>query len=211
MEANHSDFKFVWANQSALYNFCRTHDDGLYDFILFVKDKSRNVLSLEIATTYDPFWKGQLTCPIAIARGLAFIKHGTNSLKAEQTWYAYKNSKEELSAILTEVSGDLQLYAMNYFSHSAEELRSNKLLQYGLSLVRDWKPLEENFRAAAEMDWEAGRLDQNPYWVGFQEVERQLLEFALAHGIPTEKIRAYTIDLLCNFKRPNWSWANSRL
>ena len=211
MAANHPDFKFVWASQSVLYNFCRVQEDGLYDFVLFVKDKSRSVLSLEIATTYDPFWKGQLTCPIAKARGLAFVKHRKNSLRAEETWYFYGNSKQQLDIALAEISSDLQLYAMNYFSRSADELHSDQLLQYGLSLVRDWKPLEENFRATVETDWTAGRLDQNPYWVGFQEVERQLLEFASDHGLPTEKVRGYTLDLLCNFRRSGWSWANSRL
>ena len=211
MEANHPDFKFAWANESIFYNFYRLHADGLYDFILFVKDRSRCVLSLEIATTYDPFWKGQLTCPIAKARGLAFVKHGRNSLRAEQTWYVYGNSKDQLKVALTEISGDLRLYAMDYFSRSAEELRSNQLLQYGLSLVRDWKPFEETFRAKLEADWLAGHLNQNPFWSTFQEVERLILEFATNAGLPTEDIRGYTIDLLSNFRRPGWSWANSRL
>ena len=210
MEANHPDFKFAWA-KSILYNFYRGHADGLYDFILFVKDRSRSVLSLEIATTYDPFWKGQLTCPIAKAKGLAFIKHGKNSLKAEQTWYAYGNSKEELSIALAEVSGDLRLYAMDFYSRSAEELRSNQLLQYGLSLVRDWKPLEEDFRAKLEVDWLGGRLKENPFYSTFMEVETCLQTFAINASLPTTNIRGYTIDLLYNFKRPGWSWKNSRL
>jgi len=211
MEANHPDFKFAWASESVLYNFCRVHDDGLYDSVLFVKDKSRNVLSLEIAATYDPFWKGQLTRPIAKARGLAFIKHGRNSLRAEQTWYVYGNSKDQLRVALTEISDDLRLYAMDYFFRSAEELRSNQLLQYGLSLVRNWKPFEETFRAKLEADWLGGRLKENPFWSTFQEVERLLLEFAINTGLPTEDIRGYTIDLLCNFRRSDWSWANSGL
>jgi hypothetical protein len=125
--------------------------------------------------------------------------------------YVYGNSKDQLRVALTEISDDLRLYAMDYFFRSAEELRSNQLLQYGLSLVRNWKPFEETFRAKLEADWLGGRLKENPFWSTFQEVERLLLEFAINTGLPTEDIRGYTIDLLCNFRRSDWSWANSRL
>ncbi|MGB8369953.1 MAG: hypothetical protein ACLPYZ_06030 [Limisphaerales bacterium] len=211
METNHPDFKFAWTSESICYNFCRLHADGLYDFILFVKDRSRCVLSLEIATTYDPFWKGELTWRTAKAKGLAFVKHGKNSLRAEQTWYAYGNSKEELSIALAEISHDLRLHAMNFFDRSAQELHSDQLLQYGFSLVRDWKPLEENFRAKLEADWLGGRLKENPFYSTFMEVETCLQNFAINTGLPTEDIRGYTIDLLKNFRRPGWSWENSRL
>jgi hypothetical protein len=211
MEANHPDFKFAWASKSVFYNFCRVHDDGLYDFVLFVKDRWRSGLSLEIATTYDPFWKGELTWRTAKAKGLAFVKHGKNSLRVEQTLYACGNSKEELSIALAEISGDLRIYAMNFFEHSAHELRSDQMLQYGFSLVRNWKPFEETFRAKLEADWLGGHLNQNPFWSTFQEVERLLLEFAINAGLPTEDIRGYTINLLCNFRRPGWSWENSRI
>jgi hypothetical protein len=211
MEAYHPDFKFAWAKDSVLYNFCRLQPDGLHDFILFVKDRSRSVLSLEIATSYDPFWKGELTWRTVKARGLAFIKHGKNSLRAEQTWYAYGNSKEELSIALAQISGDLQLYAMDFFNRSAQQLRSDELLQYGFSLVRNWTPLEENYRAKLEVDWLGGHLKENPFYSIFLEVETTLQKFAIDAGLPIEDIRGYSIDLLRNFRRPGWSWENSKL
>ena len=210
MEANHPDFKFAWA-KSILYNFCRVHADGVYDFILFLKDRSRSVLSLEIATTYDPFWKGELTWRTAKAKGLAFIKHGKNSLRAEQAWYAFGNSKEELRITLAEISGDLRLHAMDFFARSAQELQSDQLLQYGLALVRDWEPLEENFRAKLEADWSRGQLKENAFYSTFMEVEACLQNFAINAGLSTEDVRGYTIGLLSNFSRPGWSWKNSRL
>jgi len=211
MEANHPDFKFVWA-KSFFYNFQRTHSDGLYDFIFFQRDGKTGALAVEVATTYDPCWAGAGTRPIGRNTGLAYLKFGRSGwIEAERNWYIYKNLKTELQIVLAEISGDLRLHAMDFFSRSAEELRSDQLLQNGLSLVHDWKPLEENFRAKLETDWIGGHLDQNPFWSTFQKVERQLREFATDTGLPTEDIRGYTIVLLRNFRRPGWSWENSRL
>ena len=211
MEQNHPDFKFAWA-KSIFYNFCRIHEDGLYDFILFQRDGKTGALAVEVATTYNPCWAGAGDRPMGRNTGLAYLKFGrTGWIEAERNWYIYKNLKPEFQLVLAEISGDLQLHAMDYFSRSAQELRSDLLLQYGLSLVRDWKPIEETFRAKLETDWLGGHLNQNPFWSTFLEIERQLKEFATDGGLSVEDIRGYTIDLLRNFRKPGWSWANSRL
>jgi hypothetical protein len=211
MEANHPDFKFAWA-KSFFYNFQRTHSDGLYDFIFFQRDGKTGALAVEVATSYDPCWDGAGARPIGRNTGLAYLKFNRSGwIEAERNWYIYRNIKTELQIVLAEISGDLQLYAMDFFSRSAQELRSDKLIHYGLSLVRNWKPFEETFRAKLDVDWLGGRLKENPFYLTFMEVETCLQNFAINAGLPTEDIRGYTIGLLKNFRKPGWSWENSRL
>ena len=206
MEANHPDFKFVWA-KSMFYNFCRVHEDRLYDFILFQRDGKTGALAVEVATTYNSCWSGAGDRPMGRNTGLAYLKFGrTGWIEAERNWYIYRNSKEELNIVLAEISGDLQLHAMDYFDRSAQELRSDKLLRYGLSLVAQWEPLEEAYRSQLLADWHAApRHTENPLW---QNLEIALHQFATDSCLPTDEVRSYVNRLLFNFTRPGWSWKN---
>jgi hypothetical protein len=211
IEANHPDFKFAWT-KSFFYNFQRTHSDGLYDFIFFQRDGKTGALAVEIATSYDPCWDGTTARPIGRNTGLAYLKFNRSGwIEAERNWHIYRNIKTELQIVLAEISGDLQLYAMDFFCRSAQELRSDQLLHYGLSLVHNWKPLEENFRQKLKTDWNAGHLKENPFHKTFLEVKASLHQFAASTGLPTDDIQGYTIHLLYNFIKPDWSWENSRL
>jgi len=208
MEANHPDFKLAWA-KSIFYNFCRVHEDGLYDFILFQKVGQTGILTIDIATTYNPFWKGEVTWRLAKAKGLAFVKYGTNSLKAEPIWYVHRNLKEELSIALAEISGDLRLHAMNFSDRSAQELRSNKLIRYGLSLVAQREALDEAQRSQLLADWHAApRHTENPL---YQNLEEALRQFAVNNGHSTDDVRRYVGELLFNFTRQGFSWKDYRI
>ena len=207
MEANHPDFKFAWA-KSIFYNFRRLHDDGLYDCIFFQRDGKTGALAVEVATTYNPLWEGAGTFPIGRNAGLANLKFGKpNAIEAELNWYCYRNSKSELNIVLAEISGDLRIHAMDFFARSAQELRSDELLQYGLALVRRWKPLDESNRLQLESDWKAGRAGKNPL---FDKLKADLREFAADAGLSTENVGSYTNRLLYNFTRPGWAWENCR-
>lgn len=207
MQANHPDFEFAWA-KSIFYNFRRIHDDGLYDCVLFQRDGKTGALAVEVATTYDPFWDGAGTSPVGRNTGLAYLKFGrTNSIEAELNWYIYGNSKSELKMVLAEISGDLRLHAMDFFVRSAQQSRSDQLLQYGLALVRGWKPLEESVRLPLAADWNAGYPLRNPL---FQKLEADLREFAMHAGLSTEDVGSYTSQLLYNFTRPDWTWENPK-
>jgi hypothetical protein len=211
MEAKHPDFKFAWA-KSFFYNFQRIHSDGLYDFIFFQRDGKTGALAVEVATSYDPCWGGARARPIGRNIGLAWLKFNRSGwIEAERNWYIYQNIKTELQVVLAEISGDLQLYAMDFFSHSAQELRSDKLIHYGLSSVRSWKPLEENFRIKLKADWNAGHLKENSFYSTFLDVEACLQNFAINTGLSIKGVRGYTMGLLYNFIQPGWSWENSKL
>jgi hypothetical protein len=209
MEANHPDFKFAWA-RSIFYNFCRIHEDGLYDFIFFQRDGKTGALAVEVAMTYNPCWDGAGNRPMGRNTGLAYLKFGrTGWIEAERNWYIYRNSKDELNIVLGEISGDIQLHAMNFFDRSARELRSDELLRYGLSLVAPWEPLDEARRSQLLADWHAApRHTENPL---YQNLEAALRQFAIDSNLPTDDVRSYVNRLLYNFTRPGWSWKNSRI
>jgi hypothetical protein len=209
MKAHHPEFRFVWA-ESIFYNFCRAHEDNLYDFILFQRDGKTGALAVEVATSYDPCWDGAGNRPIGRNTGLAYLKFGrTGWIEAEREWYIYNNLKPELQLVLAEISGDLQLYAMDYFCRSAQELRSDELLRHGLSLVSQWEPLDEIHRSKLLADWHAApKHTENPL---YQNLEGALCQFAMNHDFPTNQIRSYVNRLLYNFTRPGWSWKNSRI
>jgi hypothetical protein len=210
METNHPDFKFAWA-KSVFYNFRRLHDDGLYDCIFFQRDGKTGALVVEVATTYDPCWSGAGTSPIGRNTGLANLKYRKpNAIEVELNWYVYSNSKSELNVVLAKISGDLRLHAMDFFARSAQQLRSDELLQYGLVLVRSWKPLDENDRLKLATDWKAGRLLKSPLYPWFQKLETDLREFATDAGLSTDNVRSYANRLLYNYTRPGWAWANCR-
>ncbi len=208
MQSNHPDFKFAWA-KSIFYNFHRVHDDGLYDFVFFQRDGKTGALAVEIATTYDPCWAGAGTRPIGRNTGLAYLKFGRSGwIEAERNWYIYGNLKTELQIVLAEISGDLRLHAMDFFLGAARQLRSDELLQYGLSLVGQWESLEEAHRSQLLADWKAApRHRENPL---YQNLEAALRQFATDGGHPTDDIRSYVNRLLYNFTQPGWSWKNSR-
>ncbi|MGO9584750.1 MAG: hypothetical protein ACLP2Y_00870 [Limisphaerales bacterium] len=207
MQSNHPDFKFAWA-KSIFYNFRRVHDDGLYDCIFFQRDGKAGGLAVEIASTYDPLWEGAGTSPIGRNTGLEYLKFGrTHAIEVELIWYFYRNSKSQLNIVLAEISGDLRTHAMDFFARSAQKLRSDELLQYGLALVRRWKPLDESVRLQLETDWRAGHPKINPL---FEKLEADLREFATDADLPTENVRTYTSRLLYNFTRPEWAWENYR-
>ena len=208
MEKNHSDFRFVWA-KSIFYNFRRNHDDGLYDFVFFQRDGKIGGLAVEVATTYDPLWKGAEARPIGRNAGLANLKFGKpNAIEAELNWYIYRNLKSELSLALAEISGDLRLHAMDFFAKSAQILRSDELLQYGLASVRRWKPLDESDCLQLQTDWRAGCPAKNPL---FEKLEVSLCEFAADAGFSTGNVRSYTSGLLYNFTRLGWAWENCKV
>ncbi len=209
MAANHPDFKFAWA-KSIFYNFRRVHEDGLSDCIFFQRDGKTGALAVEVATTYNPLWGGAGTSPIGVNTGLAYLKFGkTNWIEAELNWYIYRNSKSELNLVLAEISGDLRLHATDFFAKSAKHLRSDELLQYGLSLVAEWEPLEESLRSQLFADWNAApRHTKNPL---YGDLESALHQFATDGGHATDDIRSYVGRLLYNFTRPGWSWKNSRI
>jgi hypothetical protein len=206
MEANHPDFKFAWA-KTIFYNFCRFHEDALYDFILFQRDGKTGALTVEVATTYNPCWAGAGNRPMGRNTGLAYLKYGrTGWIEAERNWYIYRNSKNELNIVLAEISGDLRLHAMDFYNRSAQELRSDKLLRHGLSLVAQWEPLDEAHRSQLLADWYAApRHTENPL---YRNLEAALRQFALDSGLPLDEIRSYVNRLLYNFTRPGWSWKN---
>ena len=209
METNHPGFKFAWA-KSVFYNFRRIYDDGLQDCIFFQRDGKTGALAVEIATTYDPLWEGAGTSPIGRNTGLANLKYRKpNAIEVELNWYLYRNSKSELNLVLAEISGDLRTHAMDFFAKSAKILHSDELLQYGLSLVSQWEPLEEACRSQLLADWKAApRHRENPL---YQNIEAALRQFATDGGHPTDDIGSYVNRLLYNFTRPGWSWKNSRL
>jgi hypothetical protein len=209
MELNHPDFKFAWA-KSIFYNFCRVHEDCLYDFVLFQRDGKTGALAVEIATGFNPCWNGAGNRPMSRNTGLAYLKFGrTGWIEAERNWYIYRNSKEELNIVLAEISGDLQLYAIDFFNRSAQELRSDKLLRYGLSLVAQWEPLDEARRSQLHADWcAASRHTENPL---YQNLEVALRQFAKDNGLPTDDVRSYVGRLLYNFTRPGFSWKTFKL
>ena len=209
VEANHPDFKFAWA-KSIFYNFHRKHRDGLFDFILFQRDGKTGALAVEIATSYDPCWDGAGNRPIGRNTGLAYLKFGrTGWIEAERNWYIYNNAKDQFNIILAEISGDLRLYAMNYFECSAKELRYDELLQYGLSLVAQWNPLEDTQCSQLLADWRAApRHTENQL---YRNLEATLRQFATDGGYPTDDIRSYVNRLLYNFTRPGWSWNNPKI
>jgi hypothetical protein len=209
MESNHPDFKFAWA-KSIFYNFCRVHEDGLYDFVLFQRDGKTGALAVEVATTYDPYWNGAGNRPMGRNTGLAHLKFGrSNWIEAERNWYVYRNLKDELNIVLAEISGDLRLHAMSYFDRSARELRSDELLQYGLSIVVQWESLEEAHRSQLLADWNAApRHTENSY---YQNLEAALRQFAVDGGHSADDVRSYVNRLLFNFTRPGWSWKNFRI
>jgi hypothetical protein len=205
MEANHPDFKFAWA-KSIFYDFHRVHGDGLYDNIFFQRDGKTGALAVEIATTYDPLWKGAGGAPIGRNAGLAYLKFDrTNCIEAELNWYTYGNSESELKMVLAEISGDLRLYAMDFFARAAQAVRSDELVQYGLGLVRSWKPLAESDRLQLEADFNSGRPLRNPIR---QQLEADLWQFATDANISTEEVRGLTSQLLYNFIKPGWAWEN---
>jgi hypothetical protein len=193
MEANHPDFKFAWA-KSIFYNFRRIHEDGLYDFIFFQRDGKSGALAVEVATTYDPLWKG---CGVGVMgknTGLAYLKFGRSGwIEVERNWYTYNNSKTELKIVLAEISGDLRLHAMNYFERSAQALRSDELLHFGFTLLERMRLLDENERLQLVTEWKSGRLFENHL---YQKYEAELHEFAARAGIPSEHVRKYAVDML---------------
>jgi len=210
METNHPDFKFAWQSLFSI------------TFAVFTAMACRTVFSFKemkdrcfgCGNCYNlrPALGRSGNFPIGRNTGLANLKYRKpNAIEVELNWYLYRNSKSELSLVLAEISGDLRTHAMDFFARSAQILRSDELLQYGLALVRDWKPLDENFRSSLEADWKAGRLRENAFYSSFQKVEADLREFATGAGLPTEDIRRYTIRLLHNFTKKGWSWENSRL
>jgi len=209
MAANHPDFKYAWA-KSGFYNFCRPHEDGLYDFILFERDGEAGALAVEVATTYDPCWDGAGNHPMGRNTGLAYLKFGRKgSIEVELNWYIYHNTKEELNIVLAEISGDVRLHAADFFDRSAQELRADDLLRYGLSLVTQREPLDEGCRSKLLADWHAApRHLENPL---YQNLETALRQFAIDGGLPADDVRSYVSRLLYNFTRPGWSWKNSRI
>ena len=152
--------------------------------------------------------KEQELPPIGRNTGLEYLKFGrTHAIEVELIWYFYRNSKSQLNIVLAEISGDLRTHAMDFFARSAQKLRSDELLQYGLALVRRWKPLDESVRLQLETDWRAGHPKINPL---FEKLEADLREFATDADLPTENVRTYTSRLLYNFTRPEWAWENYR-
>ena len=209
MAANHPNFQFAWA-KSVFYNFRRVHEDGLCDCIFLSKR-----------------WKGwrfggrgchDLQSTLEWGRNVPYrsqyrssvLKFGrTNWIEAELNWYIYRNSKSELNLVFAEISGDLRLHAMDFFAKSAKSLRSDELLQYGLSLVAEWEPPR---RVASFTSLRNGTrrraIQQNPL---YRDLESALHQFATDGGHATDKIRSYVNRLLYNFTRPGWSWKNSRI
>ncbi len=193
MEANHPHFKFAWA-KSIFYNFQRSHSDGLYDFIFFQRDGKSGALAVEVATTYDPLWKG---CGVGVMgrnTGLTHLKFGrTGWIEVERIWYFHRNLEPELQITLAEISGDLRLYAMDYFKKSAQILRSDQLLRFGFTLLARMRLVDESERLQLSTDWKSGRLFENHL---YQKYETELHEFAAKAGIPSERVRKYAVDML---------------
>ena len=197
MEANHPDFKFAWA-KSIFYNFRRVHNDGLYDCIFFQRDGKTGALAVEVATTYDPLWKGEYASKLGRNTGLSNLKFGKpNAIEAELNWYACDNSKEQLHLILQEISGDLRIHAMNFFDESARDLRSDKLLQHGLGLTRLFLPLngKDQMQLAADLkaaQYMARNLQNHLY----ECLKAGLGEFAKNNGLSAEYIEWYAFGFL---------------
>jgi hypothetical protein len=84
-------------------------------------------------------------------------------------------------------------------------VRSDELVQYGLGLVRSWKPLAESDRLQLEADFNSGRPLRNPIR---QQLEADLWQFATDANISTEEVRGLTSQLLYNFIKPGWAWEN---
>jgi hypothetical protein len=205
IEANHPDFRFAWT-KSIFYNFRRVHEDGLYDCIFFQRDGQAGALAVEVATTYDPCWNG-VGAYVGRNTGLANLKYGRPAIEAELNWYTYGTSKSDLHLVLSEISGDLRNHAMDFFAKAAEALRSDKLLQYGLGVVRRWRPLDECDRLPLEADWRAGHPLTNAL---FQKLEEDLRQFATDAGLSTEDVRSYASVLLYNFTKQGWAWGNCK-
>lgn len=206
MESNHPGFRFAWA-KSVFYNFRRVHEDGLYDCIFFQRDGKAGALAVEVATTYDPCWNGAGGSPIGRNTGLSNLKFGRRAIEVELDWYTYGNSMSELHLVLNEISGDVRNHAMDFFTKSAETLRSDKLLQYGLAVVRRWKPLDECDRLPLEADYKGGYPLKNRL---FEKLEGDLRQFAADSGLSTEEVGSYTSQLLYNFRQQGWAWENWR-
>jgi len=110
---------------------------------------------------------------------------------------------------LAEISGDLRLHAMNFSDRSAQELRSNKLIRYGLSLVAQREALDEAQRSQLLADWHAApRHTENPL---YQNLEEALRQFAVNNGHSTDDVRRYVGELLFNFTRQGFSWKDYRI
>jgi hypothetical protein len=197
IESNHPNFKFAWA-KSIFYNFRRTHEDGLYDCILFQRDGQAGGLAVEIATTYDPLWSGAGTGRLGRSTGLANLKFGKpNAIEVELNWYFYQNSKSQLHRVLTEISGDLQIHAMHFFAKSARDLRSDRLLKHGLESVRRRLPLSENDQLQLVTDLKAAQfMAHNVQNHLYEELRADLSEFAESNGISAQYIDWYAFGFL---------------
>ena len=159
MNRDFPEFRFV-GSPSFFYVFrCKSQHD-LFDYIKYQRDGKTGALAVDVATTYDPNWNlyptgsTGLDYPLVIYKNRGYIETGAISYPAEEPWYIYKNDKSEFQKVLAAISKDLTNFGLKFFREAARILESDKLLQYGLNLIRERGFLSDNELAALQKDIE---------------------------------------------------------
>jgi hypothetical protein len=107
---------------------------------------------------------------------------------------------------LAEISGDLRIHAMDFFEQSAKDLRSNKLLQHGLELVRCKLPLTQESHSKLLADLKAAQyMARNLKNDIFEKFKTELNEFAKSNQLPSENFEGYAWGLLSILENQNFA------
>ncbi len=145
--------------------FRRKSQRDLFDYIEYQRDSKAGALAVYIATTYNPNWNLHPTGPTGLSYPLVIYKKTGRiegggiglSYRSEEPWYIYGNYKIELQNVLAAISRDLTNFSFKFFREAARILESDKLLQYGLNLIRERGSLSDNELAALQKEIEAVR------------------------------------------------------
>ncbi len=141
------------------YFFRSQPTDGIFEYVVFQRDGQSGAFYIDLAATYDSEWEGFVPYPLGRWASLArLVKAGRKGcIEALEEWYFYRNSRKHLHAVLDEIASHLISHGKPYFLHVRKVLRSDKVLQAGLKVLREAETV--SVRSLMELDADLKRAN----------------------------------------------------
>lgn len=164
--------------------FQHKQPSGIYRCIAVQRDSASCGLAVQIAATYNPFWRGEPAVPLGVDTALVNLRLGSRLVDAIRYWEFYDPTPEGLSLTLSKIHSEFVQLAPFFFQKSEKQLLSSRLLQVALSEARSVAAagrvgLEEALMAVKH---QVGKVE-HPAFLRVRDVIRA----AWTEGIPKEE------------------------
>jgi hypothetical protein len=167
--------------------FQYAQQNAIYRCIAIQRDSASHGLSVQLAATYNPRWRGEPAYPIGFDTGLANLKHRNHVIEAIKHWESYEPTLTGLQRTLAEIHRQFQDLVPAFFKESENQLLSNSLLQIALTESKRI-PAEERSELQTALESVKFRLDRLEHPIFLRLRDR--LRAAWTPDIPKEQRQA---------------------